>query len=850
MVEPVRVGDPPAGTVSFLFTDIEGSTRLLDELGTERFADLLAEHHRVCRSAWAAHGGFEVRDAGDGFFVAFPTAAGALAAAADAQAALAPLDVRVRMGIHTGEVLVADTGYVGIEVHRAARIADAAHGGQVVVSAATAALAEVALHELGEHRFKDLREPERVFQLGDGTFPPLRSLHRSNLPVPATSFLGRAGELAELVALVTRPDVRLVTLTGPGGTGKTRLGLQAAAEAAEAFPGGVYWVPLAPLRDPRLVLPGVARALEVTPATDAALLEAVALRIGDRRTLVLLDNVEHLLPQASDQVGALLASCERVNVLVTSRERLHLIAEHVYPVPSLDERDAAELFVARVRQLDPTFSASPAVPELCRLLDDLPLALELAAARSAVFTPEQLLARIGQRLDLRGARDADPRQQTLRATIDWSYELLDKDERQLFRRLSVFPAGCTFEEAEEVADASADILQSLLDKSLVRRRAAEPEAQYWQLETIREYAEERLRGAGEDERIGRRLVDAYLGFARRAEPGWYRGDAEYWSDRFLAELPNIRAALEWSLARSPVDALAIAAYLGYCWQVAGLFPEMLEWIERAEERTDAMDPDVTAYATMMAGVGRYETGAPGAEQLLRASLPLLAEAGRPHYHAFMLTYVADYDAGRDPASAEQLLLEAEREAMEIETDNFVVLGAALHGLADLAERRGDEEVALALLERVAALTRVHPGHRIVSAIAVADHLLGRGDVDRAGPWLRSAETIAAESPHIAVREQPPLDVALAVEALLRRDAEEAERCIRRARQAAELTGRLPLVVETVLLEAALLALRGDSGTARTLQQRAFELRPGWTPSGSLRAVTRLLLQPGEAVEAE
>jgi predicted ATPase/class 3 adenylate cyclase len=848
MVEPVRVGDPPAGTVSFLFTDIEGSTRLLDELGTERFADLLAEHHRVCRSAWAAHGGFEVRDAGDGFFVAFPTAAGALAAAADAQAALAPLDVRVRMGIHTGEVLVADTGYVGIEVHRAARIADAAHGGQVVVSAATAARAGLGLHDLGDHRFKDLREPERVFQLGDGVFPPLRSLHRSNLPVPATAFLGRVDELADLRGLLTRPDVRHVTLTGPGGTGKTRLGLQAAADASDAFAGGVYWASLAPLRDPGLVLAGVASALEVTEPADGELLAAIALRVGGRPTLVLLDNAEHLLPRVADAVAALLDACARLTVLVTSRERLHLRGEHVYPVPALGEDDATELFVARARQLDPGFAVSPAVPELCRLLDDLPLALELAAARSAVFTPDQLLARIGQRLDLRGERDADPRQQTLRATIDWSHGLLADDERRLFRRLCVFPAGCTFEEAEEVADATADVLQSLLDKSLVRRRATEPEPQYWQLETIREYAEERLRNAGEDEQINHRLVDTYLAFAHSAELGWHRGDIDYWGDRFVGELPNIRAALEWSLPRRPEAALAIAAYLGYCWQITGLFPEMLDWIERAQLLTDNVDPDVSTYAMMVGGIGREETGRPGAEALFRASLPRLLEQGRLEYHAFMLVYVAGYEARRDAAAAEGLLRQAEREALEVETDNYVVLGAALKELADLAEARGDDDEALSLLERAAGLEVIHPSHKISTALGVAEHLLGRGDPDRAEPWLARAAALAEEFPLTARFDQPPLETALAVAALLRGDADAAERHIARAREASELAGRSPMVAKTFLVEAALHALRGDVDAARTLQQRAFELLPGWTPSGGFRAVSRLLLETDEAIE--
>ena len=261
--------DLPRGTVTFVFTDIEGSTRLLEELGSERYAELLSRHHRVCRAAWAAHGGAEVDTTGDAFFVAFATASAALAAAADAQLALAEVGLRVRMGVHTGEVSVTPTGYVGLEVHRAARIAAAAHGGQVVVSSSTAALVGPnGLVDLGEHRFKDLAAPERVFQLGGAEFPPLRSLYRSNLPVPATAFLGREREVGEVSALLGRPEVRLLTLTGPGGTGKTRLGLQAAAEASAGFPDGVYWAALASLRDPTLVAVAVAEALEVKERAD------------------------------------------------------------------------------------------------------------------------------------------------------------------------------------------------------------------------------------------------------------------------------------------------------------------------------------------------------------------------------------------------------------------------------------------------------------------------------------------------------------------------------------------------------------------------------------------------------
>jgi predicted ATPase len=547
-------------------------------------------------------------------------------------------------------------------------------------------------------------------------------------------------------------------------------------------------------------------------------------------------------------VAELIAGCESLTVLVTSRERLQLRAEQVYPVPALGDGDANDLFVARARQLDPAFTVSAAVPELCRLLDALPLALELAAARTALFTPEQLLARIGGRLDLlHGPRDADPRQQTLRATIDWSHELLDEAERRLFRRLSVFPAGCTYEEAEEVAGADPDTLQSLLDKSLLRRRDDESEPRYWQLETIREYGEEQLEQMGEQEQTWSRLVDAYVKFARAAEPGWYRGGADQWADRFVTELPNIRAALQWSLVNRPVDALAITAYLGYCWQLAGLLPEMLDWIERAQSRADALDPDLAAYTMMMIGVARHETGRPGAEQLLRASLPLLLERGWLHYHAFILTHIAPYEAARDPVAAEEMLHLAEREALELESDNAAVLGAALSGLAALAEVRGDDEEALTLLERVGELPFAHPAHQIVHLLDVAELLLGAPDLDRAEPWLREADALAEANPPLVTRERPSIDISSAAAALLRGDTDEAERRINRARDAGETTGRTPIIGQALLLQAGLHALRNETAAAVEARRRAVELLPHWTPSGSVRSVIRLLLDPLDGI---
>jgi Adenylate and Guanylate cyclase catalytic domain/NB-ARC domain len=427
--------DLPAGTVTFLFTDIEGSTALLEELGSERYGELLSQHHRVCRAAWAAHGGVEVDTTGDAFFVAFPTASGVLAAAADAQRALAELGLQVRMGVHTGEVSLNETGYVGLEVHRAARIAAAAHGGQVVVSGPAAAEAgRDELVDLGEHRFKDVEEPMEILQLGEGSFPPLKTISNTNLPRPASSFVGRDRELAEVLARVEQ-GARLVTLTGPGGSGKTRLALEAAATLVPQYKAGVFWVGLAALRDPALVTETIAQTLGAK--------DDLAGHIGERELLLLLDNLEQVI-ESAPELSALLRTCPNLILLVTSRELLRVDGEVEYAVPPLAQPEAVSLFCERA-QVDPTDE----IAELCARLDNLPLAVELAAARTKVLSPAQILERLSQRLDLlKGGRDADPRQQTLRATIEWSHDLLTDDEQRLFRALSVFSGGCTLDAAE------------------------------------------------------------------------------------------------------------------------------------------------------------------------------------------------------------------------------------------------------------------------------------------------------------------------------------------------------------------------------------------------------------------
>ncbi|MBA2642762.1 MAG: adenylate/guanylate cyclase domain-containing protein, partial [Actinobacteria bacterium] len=470
----------PSGTVTLLFTDIEGSTRLLHELG-ERYADVLAEHRRVLRDAFSRHGGHEVDTQGDAFFVAFTRASDAVATAGDAQAALEDGPVRVRIGIHTGEPVVTDEGYVGVDVHRAARIMGAGHGGQVLISETTAGLLDSAgVRDLGEHRLKDLTAPQRLYQLGDEDFPPLRTLYRTNLPIQPTPLVGRERELEEAGRLVR--SRRLLTLTGPGGSGKTRLALQLAAEAVEQFPDGVFWVPLQALRDPALVEP----AIEASIGADNGLIEHVA----NKRLLVLIDNFEQVV-EAAPVVSSLLAGTPNAKLLVTSREPLHVESEQRYPVEPLPDHDAEVLFAERAQAVSRGFVATATVGEICRRLDGLPLAIELAAARVALLDPDDLLARLDRRLPLLASRsrDAPDRQQTLRATIEWSYELLDPDEQELFRSLAVFRGSFLLAAAEAVCDADLDALESLVVKNLVRRWST---GRLGMLDTIREYAVELL----------------------------------------------------------------------------------------------------------------------------------------------------------------------------------------------------------------------------------------------------------------------------------------------------------------------------------------------------------------------
>jgi predicted ATPase len=679
--------DLPAGTVTFLFTDVEGSTRLLHELGAEAYASALAEHRRLIREACASEGGIEVDTQGDAFFFAFATAPGALVAAAAFTQALAAGQIQVRVGLHTGTPLLTDEGYVGDDVHRAARIAAAGHGGQVLVSASTAQLVEGELRDLGEHRLKDLSAPERIFQLGKGDFPPLKSLYRTNLPVPATPFLGREAELQEVVSLLA--ESRLLTLTGPGGTGKTRLALQAAAEASDRYPDGVYWVPLAPLRDPELVLPTLARTLDVTEDAGTPLAETLVSHLSGKSLLLLLDNVEHLLPPAAEPIAALRAS-NGSSLLVTSRERLRVSGEQSYPVPPLDEEDGTALFTARARSVDPAFTPTRAVAGLCSRLDELPLAIELAAARTAVFSTEQLLERLSERLDLfKGERDADPRQQTLRATIEWSHDLLSEDEQRLFARLSVFVGGCTYEAAEEVAGADPDTLQSLLDKSLLRKRDAAGGPRYWMLETIREYAAEALEASGEAEELRRRHAEWFVALADSIQRD-VRVPPE-WLDRMEIEHDNLRAALDqFEATRASQLLLQLAGSLARFWSIRGHITEGVQRLEAALDADERPTPE-RARALNACGMLQGEAGNLARVQVLvEEALALhraLGDAWGRTYSIYLMGFNTA-DSG-DFTSAEPLFEQALRGFRELASEDYVLL--ALDALAWTYGQLGDDE---------------------------------------------------------------------------------------------------------------------------------------------------------------
>ena len=796
--------DLPAGTVTFLFTDIEGSTKLLHELGAEQYSHTLAEHRRVLREAFASNQGVEVDTQGDAFFVAFPTAPAALHASAEALGGLASGPIRVRIGIHTGTPHMDEEGYVGVDVHRAARIAACGHGGQVLVSASTAALVGTqGLRDLGEQRLKDLSAPERIYQLGDGDFPPLKSLHRTNLPIPTTPFLGRERELDEMHELVSRADVRLLTLTGPGGTGKTRLALQAASAASERYPGGVFWVPLAPLRDAELVMETTGHALGAR--------DGLAEHIGDTAMLLLFDNFEHVTEAAADLAG-LLASCPGLDLLVTSREPLHVTGEQEYPVPSLTREEGVDLFMARARAVRPDFGSDDTVAEICRHLDDLPLALELAAARLKALSPAQLLERLEQRLPLLtgGGRDAPERQWTLRATIEWSYELLADEEKSLFAGLAVFRGGCTLEAAEEVVGASLDVMQSLVDKSLLRYT----EERFWMLETIREYAVERFEHQGDGDTLRQRHADYFLRLAEEAEPHLTGSRMAPWLERLEAEHDNFRLSLD-TLRRADRggEELRLVGALMRFWYIHGHLREGRSRCEDAlAAHNDQSQPRLKALfgAGLLAHrLGDYQR----VEEIGQERLVLARRLGDAEAVASSMIALGLAAQGlRDDERAAAAYAEAAELARAGGYSWF--LAVATDNLGDLLVEQGDYVQGRPLLEEAHELFRELGDERMASVVVVNLGVLAARESrsDTAEALLREALEYAAA--HVdkelaiwCLSELPAL-------VLYKGDAERAARLTGAMETLREETGHAPLPDQQRLSEQTRSALVSELGEER------------------------------------
>lgn len=805
------VSQLPAGTVTFLFTDIEGSTRLLQRLGP-RYADVLADQRRLLREALQSHGGHEVDNQGDAFFFAFARAADAVAASAAAQRALAAHTwpdaavVRVRVGLHTGEPLLTGSTYVGLDVHTAARISAAGHGGQVLLSRATHDLVErdlppeTSVRDLGEYRLRDLQRPERLYQLVmpdlPSDFPPLKTLDRylHNLPVQPTPLLGREREMDAVCALMRDDAVRLVTLTGPGGIGKTRLGLQVAAEVSDHFPDGVCFVALASLTDPSLLAPTIAQTLGLRESGDRSAVESLRAYVAEQRRLLLLDNFEQVV-RAAPQVADLLSWSTGLKVLVTSREPLHIRGEHEYLVPPLaapvglkrgasgsvpraSEYAAVALFVERARAVKPDFTLTDtnitAIAEICARLDGLPLAIELAAARSKLLSPQAMLPRLTARLQLltAGPRDLPERQQTLRGAIGWSYDLLTPEERMVFRRLAVFADAFALDAASDVCPAAGalqsdvlDSLSSLVDKSLLRQwEPDEGEPRFSMLETVREFAQEQLAASDEAHATARAHATYYLRFAERAEPYLTRAEQSAWLEQLEREHGNLRAALDWARERGDLAVgLHLASAIWRFWYTHGHLSEGRWWLDALLAQPGSRESHPAAAAKALYGAATLastQADTARAIALWQESLALFRAQGDHAGTASALNalgLMALQQGDVDRAAA----LCAESLAVSREMADPYAIARGLLSLGQTAYVRGDYQRAREFFEECLALNQ-DAGDKSHSAVA----LLNLGHVAREQGDLAQADARYRESLLLSQELGDKLRIARSLEGIV------------------------------------------------------------------------------------
>jgi predicted ATPase/class 3 adenylate cyclase/Tfp pilus assembly protein PilF len=779
---------PPTGTVTFLFTDIEGSTKMWERERTT-MSEALALHDRILRDAVEERGGYVFKTVGDAFCCAFPTTPDALEAALEAQRTLLSSEwqetgpLRVRMALHMGVAEERDGDYFGPPVNRVARLLSAAHGGQVLLSLPTHEMvrdqlpAGVSLRDLGEHHLKDLFRPERVFQLVSpdmpSEFPPLRTLdaYRNNLPLQPTPLVGREKEVAEVRDLLRQGETRLLTLTGPGGIGKTRLALQAAADLLDDFPDGTFFVPLATLTDAELLLPAVAETLGVRETGDQPLGETLKDYLRERHLLLLRDNCEQVLG-AAPAVTELLGAAPGLKVLVTSRTPLRLYGEKEYAVPplsvpdvkhlpdlkTLSQYEAVRLFIERAKSakvdFEVTDESAPAVAEICVRLDGLPLAIELAAARIKMLPPRAMLHRLGSRLKLLtgGARDLPERQRTLRATIEWSHALLDEGEQLLFRKLGVFSGGRTLEAIEAICDAEGDLsvdtfegVSSLVDKSLLRQEEGPGgEPRFVMLETVHEFAREKLGESAEAEEIKRVHAQYFLTLAEEAYTELKGPDQLEWLERLEAEHDNMRAALSWASERKEAEvALRLGGALWRFWSVRGYYSEGRRWLQEALSMDGRGSPGSRAMALAGAGSlasvqGDYDR----AKEACEEGLELLAHEEASEAKLKLLETLGWVASEREDYRRAKELYE-ESLVLSRDMGDTWWIAESLLGLAFVSHNRGDYERATELYEESMSLFRAQGDKEFLATClgSLAMVVYSQGDLGRAAQLTEEAATL-------------------------------------------------------------------------------------------------------------